>query len=216
MAARAFVVCDTVLLPHCVSSHDEAPEGGVDAGIDAPVVRDAAVEASVCPMGFWPARPMFDRSCAADADCVLALYWSSCCTAHVGGMAASAFGTFTTVNDACNAHAFHDCGCAMTAEADDGSSAFAYAGLSAFTVRCDAHVCVSGLASCSPATCVAGGGSCAPVCTSAGLAAECLASPLPTCDGGTACACLTAADAAVCGTGSCVDATDGGYACACP
>ena len=124
---------------------DTAPDVAVDALSDAAAdaVSDAAADAgpTVQCAGAPAAFPSFDRSCAQDSDCAVAIHQINCCGSHLAwGIQASALAAFTAAEATCDAQ-YPKCGCpAFQTMAEDGFGTF---DSTAFAARCDAGTCRS-------------------------------------------------------------------------
>jgi len=109
---------------------------------------------SGCPSYYLPT---FDRSCRADADCVVGMHVSNCCYSQAIGISAHEKARFDAVEVGCSGAATGFCGCEGDVASSDGG--VIPGGSSAYLVAvCRAGTCeaVYGPAACGSATCAAG------------------------------------------------------------
>ena len=142
---------------------DAAPDAAADVAADtaADVAADAAADVTgvQCAAGGANAFPSFDRSCAKDADCFVAVHQINCCGTHVAwGLNTSAQAAFAAAEATCESQ-YPGCGCAAyQTMAEDGYATFDN---SLFAATCDAGTCRSSMPSGKP-DCQAQGGLASP------------------------------------------------------
>lgn len=193
-----------------------------DAGPTADAGDASSIDSGVVCNGHDAASfPTFDRACAGDSDCAVALHQTDCCGSHQAlGIAASEGARFAAAEAACDTM-YPACGCdSGNVVTDDGSSAPPGSGASAVIVHCVSSVCTTTVRAAAPCGAV----TCAPtqVCVQ-----ECSgiprpdAGPLPShcvdvpesCAASSSCSCF--GTASPCPTGMCVSVDHGMPLCLC-